>query len=90
VFCKKKGTAAGPLADYTDFLCNFAFYETKHGTRTIKPYLQSFSNIMQLLLDGKISPSIATTFRSTYFLALYNSSTDPLKLCPIGIGTCFQ
>jgi hypothetical protein len=60
-FCKK-GTATGPLANYTDFLCNFALYKTKHGPRTIMPYLQTFSNIMQLLLDGTISPSIATTF----------------------------
>jgi hypothetical protein len=58
----KKGTATGPLADYTDFLHNFAFHETKNRTRTIRPYLQTFSNIMQLLLDGTISPSIATTF----------------------------
>jgi hypothetical protein len=26
----KNGTTTGPLANYTDFYCNFAFYGTKH------------------------------------------------------------
>ena len=86
----KKGTAAGPFADYTDFLRNFALYETTNGNDTIRPYFRAFSNVMQLLLDGTVSSTIATTFRSTYFLALHKSTTDPLKLRPIGIGTCFR
>jgi hypothetical protein len=48
----------------------------------ICPYLQTFSNTIQLLLDGSISPTIATTFCST-FLALHKSATNPLKLHPV-------
>jgi hypothetical protein len=58
ILLKKQGTAAGSLANYTDFLCNFALYKIKNGTRTIKPYHQTFSNIMQLLLDGSYNFSI--------------------------------
>lgn len=34
--------------------------------------------------------SIATSFRSTYFLALHKSTTDPHNLRPIGIGTALR
>jgi hypothetical protein len=85
----QKGTAAGPFADYTDFFRNMALYETKRDADTTsRPYLQTFADTVQLLLDGSISPAIASSFRSTYFLALHKSPTDPLKLRPIGIGLC--
>jgi hypothetical protein len=79
----KKSTATWPFADYTDFFCNFALYETKQGSDMIHLYLQTFSTTIQLLLDGSISPTIATTFHSTYFLALHKSTLSnsaPLAL----------
>ncbi len=55
-----------------------------------QPYLQTFAQIIQLLLDGNISLTIATSFQLTYVLALHKSATDPLKLYPIGIRTCLH
>jgi len=87
----KKGTAAGPFADYIDVLRNFALFERKNDSRSAtRPHLQIFSELLQLILDGSIPPSIAPSFRCTYFLALHKSPTDPLKLRPIGIGTSFR
>ena len=87
----KKGTAAGPFADYIDFLRNFALFERQDDSRSKShPYLQTFADLLQLLLDGTVSPSISKSFSCTYFLALHKSPTDPLKLRPIGIGTCFR
>jgi hypothetical protein len=68
---RKARLAAGPYADYTDFFHNFALYEhSNESNQATRPYFQTFANTLQLLLNGHISPTIATSFHSTYFLAL--------------------
>ena len=91
----RKGTAAGPFADYTDFLRAFALHisadsDDDPDNTTSTPFLDIFIATIQILLDGNLSESIATPFRSAYFLALHKDALNPLKLRPLGIGTAFR
>jgi hypothetical protein len=42
-----KGTPAGPAADYTDFLQNFALYKTTdESQQTSRPYMPVFCDLL--------------------------------------------
>lgn len=81
----RRGTAAGPFADYTDFLRDFALYRPQQDTDATElptlPYLPIFTDILTLLTTGNIPNSAATAIRANYFLALHKDRTDRLKLC---------
>lgn len=90
----RKGTAAGPFADYTDFLRAFAMHAASNPNDdpddTTTANMDTFIATSQLIIDGHLSESVAKHFRSAYFLALHKDTLDPLKLRPIGIGTAFR
>lgn len=88
----RKRTAAGPFADYTDYLRHFALQQTNDetGQSNSRPYFSLFLKTMQILASGNLPPKIARTFRATYFVALHKDKTDLSKLRPIGVGTAYR
>ena len=80
----KRGTAAGPFADLPETLRAFALYQPRNSP--IQPYLQPFSEVLQLILANRIPPQAGPYFAANYFMALHKDPDDPTKLRPIGMG----
>jgi hypothetical protein len=57
---------------------------------SIYPYINNFTALLQLSLDGNIPKECHSTFNCNYFLALHKDPNDPEKLRPLGIGTAFR
>ena len=84
----KKGTAAGPYGDLPETTKAFALYQPKYSDSL--PYIQPFTKVIQLILNGNLPHAIGTSLASNYFMALHKDPADHTKLRPIGMGMALR
>jgi hypothetical protein len=89
----KPGTAGGPfLTDLTDLLKSYALYcpSPQGDENPPRPYLQTFSQVLRLVLTNNIPPSITPFLSANRFITLHKDPVDETKLRPLSIGTAYR
>ena len=84
----KRGTAAGPFGDLTETLKAYATYQPPGSDD--RPYLDTFTLVLQLILNNQLPTQVAHCFAANYFMALHKDPRDPSKLRPIGMGSAYR
>jgi hypothetical protein len=78
----RKGTASGPFADSIDVWRAFALHTQKH-THTdnlYHPYFPAFTDLLRLILQNQLPPSIHNTFSANYFVAFHKDPTELTRI----------
>jgi hypothetical protein len=97
----KRGTAPGPFCDPIDSLRDYAMFcpnttksnsddDSPKSSSSTYPYIDNFTALLQLALDGDIPQECHPTFSCNYFLALHKDPDDHDKIRPLGIGSAFR
>jgi hypothetical protein len=75
-----------PFADLTDTLKSYALFSptTQADEEPSFPHFDTFSELIQLILNNNIPESIARLLRSNRFIAFHKDPSDPTKLRVIG------
>jgi hypothetical protein len=58
-----------------------------HSDNLHHPYFNDFNDLIHLLLQNHIPPSIQNAFSANYFVVFHKDPDNLTCICPLGIGT---
>jgi hypothetical protein len=84
----KPGTAGGPFMDLTDLLKSYTLYRLspQGNEKPPCPYIQTFGQVLRLVLMNNIPPSITPFLSANRFIALHKDPNDETKLRPLALA----
>jgi hypothetical protein len=70
----------------------FAIHAHKHthSNNLVHPYYNNFNDLLCLILENHLPPSIQYSFSANYYVAFHKDPDHLTPICPLGIGTALR